>query len=153
MHCKIIQLGDRSIRKNEYIDSDTISEDQEWFINSICDYVDDVSDDDRKMVLDNHLDHKGLSFKRNKLTIVSLTDYFENRYSKLRESAKRIAKASLDDFAYGKIWNDIWTINDNYDDKYGDYIYYDGCLFTIDDFIRYHEGESFYVGGVVDYHY
>ena len=153
MHCKIIQLDDKSIRKNDRIDMDTIINEQEWFLNSIADYVDDVMDDQRKIILDNHLNRDGFKFSRNKLTIVSAEDYFKSRYSKLVASAFDLSRTPLKDIASGKAWMLIWNINDCYDDKYGDYIYYDGWLNTMDDFVRHHEGEIFYVGGVVDYHY
>ena len=153
MHSKIIQLDDKSIKKDKHINMNTIIDEQEWFLNSIADYINDVMEDQRKMILDNHLNKDGFKFSRNKLTIVSAEDYFRGRYQKLIDSASDLSKATLEDVASGKIWMLVWHINDCYDDKYGDYIYYGGWLNTMDDFVRHHEGESFYVGGVVDYHY
>ena len=153
MHCKIIQLNDKSIRKNDRIDMDTILNQCEWFVGSIADYVDDVKDEIRGEVLEFHLKRTGFKFSRNKLTIVSAEDYFKNRYQKLIESASELSRTSLEDVASGKAWMLVWNINDCYDDKFGDYIYYDGYLETMDSFVRNNEGETFYVGGVVDYHY
>ena len=155
MHSRIFQIGKEPMTKEEYINSSSIPE---WFTYSIADYIDD--DCDRKSDIDWLIATLGgiASVDGDKLIFHhGAGRYFSGKYKAFVKAAEQLVKTSFDDFLSGyAVGTVLFNLKEAYDDRYGFYIYNsdDDSFGTLDDFMRgIKDGDTYYVGGVVDYHY
>lgn len=82
--------------------------------------------------------------------------YFASEFKDFHRIAKRLAALTEEDFAEKSPGLDVMRLRDTFDDQFGFYIYVseDGYCETIGDWVRWNvaEGNTYYVGGVIDYH-
>lgn len=170
MHSKIFQISKERV-------TDFITEYRYFngFVGSIADYVGDM---EKKYWKDNwdwlaSYAKDSIEIKDGKLTIVSKKKYFESHYTAFMENIKKAANISLeqfmsDDYSVEMTGPDgntyksrasflVSDINFAFSDKYGFYMddndeYYG--METFDDFMRHaKDGDVFYLGSVIDYHF
>lgn len=153
MHCKIIQVENEPIPEGLFVTEYDIPD---WFVPAIADYVDAVVDkDDALEIVKNHFDRPGIRYFRDGTVMFSDVDYFLPKFDKFKEILEQMVRnLKFDDF-YRGMSLEMADLHDAYDDKFGDYIYHDGHLLTLDDFVRNwaNRDKIYYVGGVLDYHY
>lgn len=155
MHSRIFQISDKPISENDYINETDYYD--TGFIGEIADYVSDDTDreDDiewLKTYFKDVADFDGDSF-----TIINQRKYFEKRFNNFLEVIKEISLLTFEDFCTdGNYFNSkMWQLNVAYRDKFGFYMddEYAGTE-PLDDFMRRAKnGDVFYIGGTVDYHY
>lgn len=154
MHSRIFQIEREAMTEDEYIDSDSIPE---WFTNSVADYTSDAcsreNDIDWLMVaaLGNIATIDG-----DKLTFSSdVRRYFKEKHEAFIKAAEKLSTTTFDDFVSSySVDSVLFNLREAYSDRYGFYVYSDdGFLDTLDNFMRQvKDGETYFIGGVVDYH-
>ncbi len=81
--------------------------------------------------------------------------YFKTRYEKFSECLENVrADLSLESFTKGVFWQRLWELSNTYEDKYDDYVIFDGELYTLDSFLRNvaKPEKEYYIGSVLNYH-
>ena len=156
MHDKIIQIGDRPIDKEEYIDESEFYE--HWFIGSIADYVNEVPSSKRTSVISDFLNCPGLRYdpEEDTLTIVDKKSYFKSKYDRFKECIEEIRKWSIDEFSSVDLNFTFIKLKDMYEDKYGTYLYDRdaGDMCCLDEWVRiFDNGSTVHIGNVIDYHW
>ena len=155
MHSKIFQVSVEPIEKGDYIKACNYEFDH-WFTMSYADYVNDGCNRDKdiewlKSSMENSAEFNEDEYGKY-FIVKSKAEYFKPAFERFKKEIDKIKDATIDEFASGKV--DIWNIKDAYDDKFGFYIDDDADLFTLDTFVRCcTEGEKYYLGGTVDYHF
>lgn len=156
MHECIIQLDTTPFdHKDDLMTIDDFISDFDWFVPERADYVDEY-DDENEMheAIKSALDRPGLKYAGGKLTIISKEAYFLDRYNVFLKLVRDACKWSLDDFINGKKWIELRDLNDLYEDELGTCVVDGSGLKTLDDLIRYSKnGDEFYVGSALDYHW
>lgn len=160
-HSKIIQISRRPIDRDDWkAESDYYDI---GFVGSVADYVADIDDDERKACIEWLSRSDGgpipgviVNEKDETLKIVSKEDYFRDKWKRTTAAAKKLSEMSLDEFASGKGLRSIEDVNYFGNDKFSLYMdaptIWDFC--PIDEFMRYvTNGDTFYIGGIVDYHF
>ena len=155
MHSRIFQIGKEPLTKEEYIVSSSIPE---WFTYSVADYIDD--DCNRESDIDWLMSAAlgGVaSVDGDKLVFHDTSRYFEGKYEAFIKAAEQLTKTSFDNFlSCCAVRAVLFNLKEAYNDRYGFYVYNsdDDSLDTLDDFMRsVKDGETYYIGGVIDYHY
>lgn len=170
MHSKIFQISINKVK--DFITEDRYSDS---FVGYVADYVSDLDQDIWKENWNWLSDYaKGaIEIKNNMLTIIDKRKFFEGHYAEFKELIKKAEDISLEQFMSNDYGIEITTktgntyktsasslvsnINCTFDDKHGFYIddydeYYG--LKTFDSFMRcVNDGEVFYLGSVIDYHF
>lgn len=158
MHGKIFQIERDPIYEDDYIDENFIPE---WFVWSIADSVETNEGSERteainwlmNSALDSvaYIDGDKLTFNGN------INRYFESKFSRFTEKAANLAMASLYDFSHTeKLDSMLDELSQAYSDRFGFYVYdsTEDSILPLDKFMRrVSPGETYYIGGVVDYHY
>lgn len=158
MHGKIFQITKEKYNESAWISSDDYYD--HWFVGAIADYVSD--DVDRKECIEwlKTSLNGAINIRGNILTIVDKGKYFERKFAEFREQLDALTKISAEQFMGNEpsdIDMTVYRLKEAYDDKYGYYV--DDCgewggLGTFDDFMRRStNGERYYIGGIVDYHF
>jgi len=154
MHGIIIQLEEEPLEsKEEYASAMDFYED---FVGQVADYVsDDIDRDEEIKYFVEEMKKYGISYDEKKQSIVFLEGfkerYFAERFFKLKEVVKNL---TLEEFA--KDSSKAWGLTQLIEKKYGTYVYNsDSSWMTFDDFVRdqLEEGKTYYIGGIVDYHF
>ena len=163
MHSRMFQIEDHPVLEDERMNSADFEE--HWFTREIADYVTDVPyrDDDVYYFIDGVLLPLGEYvdlFRENGQPVFILHKGFRERYfAKTYERFcvaldKLSSEITLDSFASNQIHSDLYTLRTLYDDRHGIWLYYDHEIFTLDQWMRSAvEGEKYYFGGVLDYHF
>lgn len=154
MHSRIFQIEKEALTEEKYIDSDSIPE---WFTNSIADYT---SDDCRREDGIDWLMTAALgsiaSVDGDKLTFSSdVRRYFKEKHEAFIKAAEKLSTTTFDDFVSSySVDSVLFNLREAYSDRYGFYVYSDdGSLDTLNNFMRQvKDGETYFIGGVVDYH-
>lgn len=153
MHSRTFQVSERPIEKEDYITEDNYAY-EHWFIESIADYVsaDCNRDDDIKWLKDCT---PGFTLGKDEngeyFIINSKEEYFKPAFEGFKKALEKLHDISIEQFME---YVDIYGLNSYYEDKYGFYIDIDDELQTLDEFVRgCDNGEKYYIGGTVDYHY
>lgn len=157
MHSRIFQVTKEKQDKENWISESDYYDC--WFVGEIADYVsDDVDREDSIKWLANATGGV-LSVEGDVVTIVGKEKYFESKFAEFNEQLNRLTKINVKQFA-GDEASDVdiavYRFKAAYDDRYGFYVddggeY--GGLITFDEFMRHSKnGETYYIGGVVDYH-
>lgn len=156
MHSRIFQISREPISKDKYISEDDFYD--SGFIGEIADYVSDDTnrDDDIEWIkarLEGVVDFNGDSF-----TIKDQRKYFEKSFSDFLEAIKDISLLTFKDFCTDA--NDfsykMYKLENAYRDEFGFYINDIGEYGTepFDDFMRRAKnGDVFYIGATLDYHF
>ena len=161
MHSRIFEISNHPIEKDERLTEYGVPE---WFCHSVADYVDTVSETNREDDLNWLLSQFAGNCERvdDKLTFVARTqeDYFRDNVTKFREALAILMALDLETFSGKKysasLGESMYTVQSRYDDKFGFYVYDRDCeeLMTLDNWVRHMDvTKTYYVGGVVDYHF
>lgn len=154
MHSKIIQISREPIKKDNYIDESRYYD--HWFVGSIADYVSDLDDNCRTALCKNlSCDAFELDPVANTLSIISKDAYFKPKYDAFKAKLQEISQWEYED--YREPHYEVSWLADLYDDKFGFYIDDNGefaGLETLDAFMRRAEdGDIYYIGALLDYHF
>lgn len=137
------------------------------FIYDIADSVGDLDEEDEKSRLSTLFEklssETGSSFQsqsENDCASFILHNgfsekYFKTRYEKFSECLENVrADLSLESFTKGVFWQRLWELSSTYEDKYDDYVVFDGELYTLDSFLRNvaKPEKEYYIGSVLNYH-
>lgn len=153
MHSRIFQIEPEPVEKDDYINTNILPD---WFTYSIADYTDDSPD--RAEDIEWLMIHIGdiATRDKDKLTFSSnVRRYFKDSYESFIKAAKKLTEVSFDNFVSTcGVSNTFTHLKDSYSDEYGFYVYSEGLLSTLDDFMRtVKDGETYYFGGTLDYHF
>lgn len=151
MHSRIIQLSKEPIDKDDYITEDTFIDD---FVGVIADYVSEETDreEDIKWLL-YAIKEYGIVYNDKEESIIFpkgfKENYFRERFKELKEVVQNI---SLEQFASNSTV--AYNLASLIEDKHGFYIY-TSFWQSFDSFVRgeLEEGEKYYIGGTIDYHF
>ena len=153
MHSKILQLTRQKIPMNKWIEYDKYFD---GFVGEIADYTNACIGKDRRKVIEN-LKIPGCLIDTDNETVIvkSRAEYFEEKWKTFVEMAEDFSKWTLEDF----MKNSFGPLNMycEYNEKFS--LYCDdtedhGCLLTFDEWMRsVQDGQTFYIGGIVDYHF
>lgn len=160
MHSRIFQLSKEPIAKDDYITEHHYYDD--WFTREIADYVDDDTDriEDIEWLKSCA---SGVEFDTDEhgeyLIIKNREQYFEKSFQMFRKYLEEINRQNtLKDFANGI--NGMWSLNAAHEDKFGFYVDFTmdadrySDLVTFDNFMRTSkDGEKYYIGATIDYHW
>ena len=160
MHSKIFQIQSKPIDKDDYITESRYDYD-DWFLREIADYVADIDEDDQLFCIKWLSNINGIEvyLKNRTLVVSSKEKYFDGKYKTFQEELDRLKNISFSDFVSDstELRCRMYALKDSYDDKYGFYVDDDGewgGLITLDEFVRNaKENITYYIGGVVDYHF
>ncbi len=157
MHSRIFQVSRRPIDKQDYIDE---SRYYEGFVGSIADYVDSMSDEaiaeaieSLKWVLGDAVEFKDRSF-----TVVDKYKFFAPIFANWLKQCRELHDVmDLESFSDDSMSLKMFGFSQSYNDKYDYYMDDNGEWAgnqTLMDFMRYaKEGDTFYLGNVIDYHF
>lgn len=154
MHGTIIQLEEKPLRFEEDFACEEDFYDD--FVGVITDYVsDDVDRDVEIQYFIKDLEKYGVKYNAKEQSIIFLEGfkekYFEERFIKLKEA---VQKLTFENFIKDTL--EVWKIKNLIDKKYEIYIYSsESSWMTLDEFVRYNlkEGQKYYIGTVLDYHF
>lgn len=157
MHSRIFQISREPINKDEYISEADYYD--SGFIGEIADYVSDYTDrdDDIELIkarLEGVADFNGDSF-----TIKNQRKYFEKKFSNFLETIEDISLLTFEDFCTDEsdFSYKMYKLESAYRDKFKFYINDNGEYAgtePIDDFMRRAKnGDVFYIGATLDYHF
>ena len=153
MHSRIIELSKTPIEvENRICESDYYDND---FIGSVADYVTSCDRTDAIEWLAGYLKNKGVITEFNTETMTFTEDVKEKFFRDKFEDFKKLAsELTFEEFAKDKSGFKLYLIQNCIREKFGFYIHYDGCYWTLDDFIRdcVDNNETWYFGGALDYH-
>lgn len=159
MHSKIFQISRKPISKDNYITEDRY---YDGFVGEIADYV-DIDSSYHDICIDYLGEYLGDAAKinGNKIKIIDKRKYFDKKYEEFIQYAKKIVEnTSPEEFAgdySGDLGFNIINLTWSYEDKYGFYVDdndEDAGLEPIDTFLRRAKnGDVFYFGEVIDYHF
>jgi len=154
MHGTIIQLEEKPLRfEEDFVCEEDFYDD---FVGVIADYVsDDVDRDVEIQYFIKDLEKYGVKYNAKEQSIIFLEGfkekYFEERFIKLKEA---VQKLTFENFIKDTL--EVWKIKNLIDKKYEIYIYSsESSWMTLDEFVRYNlkEGQKYYIGTVLDYHF
>ncbi len=171
-HSRIFQVSEKPISEEEYFDE---SRYYDCFVGEVADYVSDETDreediDRLKRSLEGIVEIDG-----DKLTIVNKKAYFEERFKRWTEALKDLSGATIEDFMGESTgigaseasyfpalckgsrlvaWK-MRELNGAYDEMFGFYVDDEECgIRSLESFLRgTSNGDVFYLGATIDYHY
>lgn len=168
MHSRIFQISDSPIAKSDYITVETIN-DEEWFVNTVADYVQDTDREDSidwfvkaYQNLECFIWEEG--WNQFRLTHDFKTKFFRPGFEDIYLFAQQLQgmlenkETAFKDYVLGDdLRYHIWKLHNITDPFGGFYVYYEPEqeLMTIEVFMRHHAecGKRYYFGNVLDYHY
>lgn len=158
MHSKIFQVSSSPITPENYFSEERY---YDGFVGSIADYTANIPKNARKQCikylserLSNAVVYDSAS---DKFTVIDLDSYFKWRYEGFTHYRELLQDINYESFVHNAWDADsiVRYISDTISDKYGYYVDSD-CdgLNTIDCFLRtLKNGDCFYIGAVIDYHF
>lgn len=160
MHSRIFELSTSPIHRKERITSYGIPE---WFCGSIADYVDDISESEREGELTWFVSRFGEHCSRagDKISFGEKVkeSYFAAKYRTFISSLSA-ALCTLKDFSGASEDTNLpmvmFRLQESYEDRYSFYVYDHDIeeLLTLDSWVRRTDlSKSYYLGGVIDYHF
>ena len=160
MHSRIFQISKTPIDRDDYIEEDKYYD--HWFTNSVADYVDgDTNRYDDIKWLQSCYENEGLSFGRDDsgeyFVVEDKSRYFETNFEEFKKALQELSEKTFDDFMNGERRMSLYRLKSSYDEELGFYIDDNGeyqGLATFDRFMRCAtEGEKYYIGATIDYHF
>ena len=162
MHSRIFQVSKKPIEETEYLEEERY---YDYFVGGVADYVDEVEDpiEDWNWLNDFSGGTIKIDTEKKTLTIIDKEAFFEKNYENWKKALDNLSNITLKDFVSNEKFDEhscsynMWQLNSAYNDKHGFYIddndEYFG-LVTLPSFMRNREnGEVFYLGNTIDYHY
>lgn len=159
MHGRIYQIATTPIHEADYLTLGGC--DLEEVTPAIADYVDSDSCPINsiatlKLNLSKRCNSRNILIENNSFILLEgfREAYFNAAFEKFRMALDELKDATSEDFAAGKMWQEMETLKDAYDSRFGDYIWMDDDLMTRDEFMRSAKpGVRYYFGGTLDYHW
>lgn len=155
-HSRIFQISKKKIDKENYIEEERY---YDSFLGEIADSI-EKSCDERGSDLEYLARTLGDAaiVKGDKLIVVDKEHYLKGFYEEFKKAAKAIADATLEDFCTTKLSFDEYHLRSMYNDKFDIYMDDNGeegyGNQTLMNFLRrVKNGDVFYIGGIMDYHY
>ena len=167
MHSRIFQLSKYPIKAEEYFDESRYYDgEHSWFVGGIADYTSDDNADREDDIewFKNGYKHC-FEFSDDSFKIISKKKYFEGRYPVFQQAVETLQKITEDEFCGKNYQNEyfLYNVENSYTDKFAFYVDiddteksegYDEFFGPLDDFVRNaEEGETYYFGNTIDYHY
>jgi hypothetical protein len=158
MHDRILQLSIQGpVREDDYINAEMFYDNM---LNGIADSISDVDDagEDFEALCATLSGFPGCTYDLDAKTISFNGEYRRNYFGERYEDLRRIVyNLTLDEFCGQTGWDGNITVFDikrAIENRYDTYIYCDGSLVTLDQFIRYMKQDVLYhFGNTVDYHH
>lgn len=163
MYSTIIELSSSPVAESERACSDELPD---WFHGDVADYIVDADDrtrfiqyfaQDMDDIADFDLGLDCLTLKAD-----AKEKYFQGSYRKYKETLEKLAQVPMEEFSgLSKASPDseglaalMYSLRSTIEDRFGTYIYEDGELVTLDEWLRYASiGNVYYIGGVMSYHF
>jgi len=163
LYSTIIELSSTPIAAEDRASHEEVPD---WFRDGIADYTEDA--DDRELTLrsfaqtmDSYAD---FDIEGNSLTLKAdaKEQFFQGAYRKYKETLAKLAQVPLEEFSglsnapsgAESLSHLMYSLRQTIEDRFGTYIYEDEELSTLDEWLRYASNEvSYYIGGVMAYHY
>lgn len=153
MHSKIIQVSINPISKSEWITEYIF--DESSFVGWIADYLDSVSEFERKQIINRFGEsleksfYGGIEYKKENATIV-VNEKFRAIYDeKMLKQLKKIVE-KMENTSFSEQRFEVMSI---LNDQFGTYVYDNLGLSTLDSFLVDLLPGTYFIGGVVDYHF
>ena len=161
MHSRVFEISTSAIDVKDQFNTSQLPE---WFFHTIADYGDDVLDAERESSLDWFVQRFGGNCHRDgdKVSFVSQmkTDYFKESHGAFLSAASTLTQCSLDEFSgvapQSEFFRALFTLKSSFEDQYSFYVYNKEIdeLITMDQWVRNADlTQSYYIGGIIDYHW
>ena len=159
MHSTVYELADHPIAAEKFISPGYLPH---WVFTSVADYATEMSGAERADSIATLPEHFGSLCDRSGDQISFSPQlkqtYFKESHRYFKEAAKALSKTDYDVFAgitpTTAFHLALNSITESYTDKYSFYIYEDGELSPLDNWLRSADiSKPFYVGGTINYHY
>ena len=129
-----------------------------WFLHEIADYVWNLSPEHQEESIQWLKEMPGISVSGKELTITDKKAYFSESFELFQEGLKKLRCKTLEEYAGTATAFDMLQLMRRVRDKFDIYVLDstegDDDLMPISDFLRFHkDGEKFFLGSVLDYHY
>lgn len=158
MHSRIIELSKEPVDKESRLTASDIDADS--IIYHVADYVDDTKEESRQDNIHYFLKRPGIAVDRKNetVTLEDKTAYFARSYHTMRAAAQKLLQFSLDDFSTENktdLSMTMYILKSAYEADDEVYVSTPIGMYTIDQFVReyWETGDTYYIGGIVDYHY
>ncbi|ERM91233.1 hypothetical protein O163_11415 [Caldanaerobacter subterraneus subsp. yonseiensis KB-1] len=153
MHSTIFQLEEKPLRfEEDFVCEEDFYDD---FVGIVANYVsEDVDREEEINYLVKYLEKYKIIYNSEEQSIVFPEgfkgEYFSERFFKLK---KFIEDLIIEEFSTDS--TKVWILKNLIEEKYGIYIYHKGTWKTFDEFVRHNlkEGQKYYIGTVLDYHF
>ena len=156
MHQKIFQISKNPIPKDEYL---TEGEYFDNFVGEIADYVMESTDKDENKTIFRNIPGILYNTEENTITVENKHAYFAGSYKNFKKQLQILSAITEEEFCQNHqtdLSYHMFLLDEAYNDKYGIYMddgYNEYGLITLDNFIRNcKNGDTFYLGAVIDYH-
>lgn len=150
MHSRIFQLSKTPIAEDDYICSEMFYD----YTKDFADYTYDVErrEDGIEWLLSTT---EGIGIKNDIITVQNRYGYFADSYAEFSSEVKYLSMITLSDFVDEEFIDiAVNRLSNNYNKNLGFYIFLDDEMLTLDEFVRLSsDGDEFYVGGIVGYHW
>lgn len=166
MHSRIFQVSRYPINKEEYFGEDRYYDgEHNYFVREIADYVDNGNDRLSDIQWFKECYGTSLEFiSEDKFKVIDKRNYFKGRVEAFLKNVKELQDIKEDDFIQGNKIPMLMHLTESiYRDRFDFYIdrddtmksgEYDEFFGPMDDFIRNaEEGEEYYIGNTIDYHF
>lgn len=159
MHSTVYELSDHPIPASQQISPGYLPD---WFFGSVCDYATKMSDAERENSIKCLTNHFGGLCSRNGNQISFSPQlkqqYFKESHMYFKKAAEALADTDYDIFAgitsAAAFHLALNSIAESYTDKYSFYVYQNGELSPLDNWLRSADiSKPLYVGGTINYHY
>lgn len=159
MHSRIYQISEKPIHKCDYIDESYYYD--HWFTSSIADYVSNKTDraDDIEWLKES-CEQFGIIFDADEggeyFIIEDKLKYFSRNIKEFKAMIEVLSAATLEHFASMELGMAMHRLKSAYDDEFGFYVQTDNFddLLSLDEFVRHSKnGDKFYIGATIDYHF
>lgn len=162
MHSRIFQIEEEEVSTDVFIHADAIPE---WFTVSVADYVADVDDVSRDEAIEWLMQTNfGKVCQRDddKITFkMDVIDFFEEDFNSFKKVIEELTEVDINHFIYPyksvvekSLADLMYLLREAYDDEYRFYVWHYGALYTMQSWMRHVKpAGTYYIGGVVDYHF
>ena len=159
MHSRVFQVSTKPIEEEDYLKEEDFYDCH--LVGGAMDYITDWTDRDDDIKWFANCYKKVLKVEGDKFTIVDKDAYFKKKYEEWIKCLKELAKTSFEDFkgddnSFDELSFREYHTHMLFEDNGEFHVQFEdiNTLMTIDDFMRHvHNGETYYFGGTLDYHY